>query len=776
MRFRKNTETTISGPVFYDAKGKRWHRVMESLLIMTIVIAAATYWAAPQALAPLWKESLHQGNGFPRQLAHSSELKDIPILGTGDGEVLTRIVRVERDGDTVNLIDPFTGNVLRTAQPGEDEEIGNSKYALDHFGQPADHQLMLTFDDGPSARYTPEILDVLAKEHVPATFFMVGANIAKNLDVFKRVIREGHMVGNHTLFHIDFDKHSDIRNREELIATDRIMRAGANYSSRLFRMPYGDPDKNALAMLQSQQLGYIHVDFDLDTKDWSYPPEADIPVPPLDGKGHVVLMHDGGGDRSSTAILLEKFIQEAKRKGYTFSTIAPLLPEGYVPTHGVAPTTADQTTLRTVQVFWVIPNKMLGWLFWFGVGSLSIMSVLYLTLALANNRRQRKRNWVKTLDHYMPHISVVMAAYNEEKVIRKTLNTLRASNYPQSRLEVVVVNDGSKDGTQKVLDDYARKWPQLKVVHQPNAGKSFAINNGISHARPESKIIVTLDADTLFEPQTIRLLVRHFVKKSHRQDSKPVGAVAGHVKVGNRRNIITAWQSLEYISGICVTRLAEGAMGAIAIVPGACSAWSRRALEQIGGLSEDTLAEDADATLQLHQLGYSVLQENTAVAYTEAPESIRTLAKQRLRWTYGNVQVLWKHRSMLMRPKYGMLGMIALPYALLSLIVPLIFLPSTVIAAVIGLANGNWHSVVLFAVFVMTLHMVISIVAIVVARERAWHLLIVPIYRLIYEPLRAYLLYASLLRILRGTAAKWNKLERLNSAALQSRSKLQVAS
>ncbi|MCA9340159.1 MAG: glycosyltransferase family 2 protein, partial [Candidatus Saccharibacteria bacterium] len=425
------------------------------------------------------------------------------------------------------------------------------------------------------------------------------------------------------------------------------------------------------------------------------------------------------------------------------------------------------TTLRTIQTVWSLPNIMLGWLFWFGMGSLTIMSLLYLTLALANNRQQHKRLWMRIPDNRLPYVSVVIAAYNEEKVIRKTLDTLRASDYPQSKLEVIVVNDGSKDNTREILNGYAREWLQLQVIHQPNTGKSAAINNGIANARTESGIIVTLDADTLFEPQTIHRLVRHFVKNTHQQNPKPVGAVAGHVKVGNRRNLITAWQSLEYISGICVTRLAESSMNAIAIVPGACSAWNRRALEQIGGLSEDTLAEDADATLQLHQLGYGVLQENTAVAYTEAPESIRALAKQRLRWTFGNIQVLWKHRSMLLRPRYGLLGMVSMPYALLSLIIPLMFLPPTVIAATMSVASGNWSSVVLFAAFVMTLHMIMSIVAIVVAHERPWHLWVVPVYRLIYEPLRAYLLYASLMRILKGGAAKWNKLERLNSAALQ---------
>lgn len=596
---------------------------------------------------------------------------------------------------------------------------------------------------------------------------MTGVDIVDNPDLVKRIISEGHAIGNHTLTHIDFDEHSDLRNREELIGNDRLIRAIGDYSTRLFRMPYGDPDNNVLALLQSQQLGYVHIDDDLDSKDWSYAPGEKVPTPQLDGKGYVVLMHDGGGDRTATEHMLEKLIKEAKQMGYTFSTVADMLPQELKPHTYDASFNPDKITLHILQAIWVLPGKLLGWLFWLGVSTLTIMSVLYLTLALYNNRQRNKLRWTRVLDKDMPYVSAVIAAYNEAKVITKTLDALRASDYPQSKLEVIVVNDGSQDETLAIVEDYARKWPQLRVINQPNNGKSSAINNGIANARPESNIIVTLDADTLFMPQTIRLMVRHFVRNSHQKDFTPVGAVAGHIKVGNRRNIITAWQSLEYISGICVTRLAEDAIGAIAIVPGACSAWNRHALEQIGGLSEDTLAEDADATLTLHKHGYRILQDNEAVAYTEAPESIRTLAKQRLRWTFGNIQVLWKHKSMMLRPKYGLLGMVALPYSLLSLLIPLAFLPLMVLAAATSLMSGNWLSIVLFASFVMALHMATSTIAIAVARERAWHLFVVPIYRLIYEPLRAYLLYASLMRILRGTSAKWNKLERLNSASLQ---------
>lgn len=274
---------------------------------------------------------------------------------------------------------------------------------------------------------------------------------------------------------------------------------------------------------------------------------------------------------------------------------------------------------------------------------------------------------------------------------------------------------------------------------------------------------MTLDGDTIFEPQTIKMLARHFCVPRR---GKQVGAVAGHVKVGNRRNLLTAWQSLEYLSGICVTRMAEGLMGAISIVPGACAGWRREALIQAGGYSHDTLAEDADLTLSLHRLGYGIVQENAAVAWTEAPMTVRGLFRQRLRWTYGNIQTLFKHRSMLFNPRYGALGMLTMPYALVSVLVPLIFMPLTVLVAVTSLARGEWQAIAIFSVFVVTTHMIVSIVAVLMVRESLLHLLMVPVYRLIYEPLRAYVVFGSVIKALRGTAVGWYKPERTNSVLL----------
>ncbi len=757
----------ITWPVFYDRTGKRIYYFAATVLVTVFVCAVLPVRAVPMAFDPLWVVPTNGNSDYPRHLLSSVAGQKIPVLGDEDTEVFTRVVRLAREGPQRNLVDPFTNEIYRVATEDDLDRLGGSEYAIDHFGRPADRQLMLTFDDGPDAQFTNRILDILSRNHITATFFVLGSNVIKHPEVFERIVREGHMVGNHTTFHIDFDQHSDFRNRTELIATDRIMRAEADYESRIFRIPNGDPDNNALAVLQSQQLGYLEVDQDVDTLDWKPAAGDELPVPNLDGRGHVVLMHDGGGDRTGSIGLLEKLISEAKKQAYTFSTLEPLLPPQYVPVSDVKKSAADRATYLAMQLVERAPRAILGFLFWLGMGSLTVMSLLYLVLALICQYRQSRVKWPEFADGELPYVSVVLAAYNEEKVILRTLCQLRRSDYPQSRFEVVAVNDGSTDRTLSIMKHYAREWPALRVIDQGNSGKSSALNNGINNASAHSTVIVTLDADTLFRITTIRMLARHFARNT---DGQPVGAVAGHVKVGNRRNVLTAWQSLEYISGICVTRMAERMLNAISIVPGACSAWSRKALQQIGGFCDDTMAEDCDATLCLQRRGYKILQENNAIADTEAPETIRALAKQRKRWTYGNLQALWKHRGMLFRPKYGILGCLSLPYAALSLLVPLLFMPLTFVAAGASLAAGNWHSIAWYAAFVAVLHMVISIAAVAMARERATHLLVVPIYRLIYEPLRAYLLYASTYRALKGTLVQWDKLERKNSVALSDES------
>ena len=740
--------------MFFDPSGKRWYRILATLVVLLALAAGAVSWIVPQALAQPWERPLHQENGYPRELIATGDQENIPLLGDASNP-FSRIGLVEETEAGTVLRSPFSEDVFRVLTDEERELVGDSPYVMERFGELPEKQLMLTFDDGPDATYTGEILDVLSAEGVPATFFSVGTNVVGQPELFRRIVREGHMVGNHTMTHTTaWD--DDLRNREELIGTDRAMRSVGSYATHLFRLPTGDPDNKALPILEAQQLGYLHVDFDYDTHDWEAAPGETVDLPALDGEGHIVLMHDGGGDRTATVAALKELITEAKAQGYTFSTLAPIVPEGYLPAADTEPVLADDATALAVAGLTVAPDVVMTWLFWFGIGSLTLMSALYVVLALIGHRRQTRRAWPELPEDRLPLVSVILPVFNEEPVIARTLAALRASDYPN--LEVIAVDDGSTDRTLAIMREHAASWPALTVITQPNGGKSIASNHGIMAARGE--IVVTLDGDTLFEPQTVRMFARHF----YAQDAKrPVGAVAGHVKVGNRTGLLTMWQSLEYISGICVTRMGEGVAGAISIVPGACAAWRKEALQAAGGYSHDTLAEDADLTMTLQKLGWAVVQENRAVAWTEAPMTVRGLAKQRLRWTYGNLQALWKHAGMLFRPRYGFLGMVALPYTLLATLIPLVFLPLTVLMAGINLAAGNWQPIAAFAAFVLAIHAVICVLAIRMVGESWTHLLVVPVYRIIYEPLRAYLLYASLLQALRGRMIGWYKPERTNS-------------
>lgn len=751
MPKRRLTQRPVSTtqPVFFDQRGRRWTRSLVALAVVLVLIGGFAAWVWRILQTPLWPPAANSGPSYPQSIVYSQT--GVPTIGEG---LFTRIDRVQRDGAQTLLTDPFSNTTFRPATQDELATIGAHEYVAEAFGTVPARTLVLTFDDGPDATYTPALLDILSRNHVPAVFFTIGSNVLHNDELFQRIVREGHQAGNHTFSHIDFDEHGTTRDQQELIAADRVMRTVASYSTRLFRLPYGDEANNLFGILTAQQLGYIHVGFDLDTNDWEHQGNQKVPVPNLDGAGHIVLMHDGGGNRQPTLELVQSLINEARSKGYTFTTLTPILPPAYQPTSHIVSSATDRIAWASLWSIGVLPGKLVYWLTWFGASTLWFMSLASIVLAFVNYARQRRQ---QLPDVDVGLVSVLIAAHNEAPVIAKTIMALQQSTY--RNLEVVVVDDGSTDATLAILRYLASYWPKLRVItQQPNQGKPVALNNGILHTH--GHIIVTLDADTVFTPDTITNLVRHFADPQ-------VGAVAGHIKVGNRHNILTAWQSLEYISGICVTRMAEGLLGAIMIAPGACAAWRKTAVLHAGGWPSDTLAEDCDLTLAVQCLGYKVAQDNDAVAWTEAPMTIASLAKQRLRWTFGNIQVYRKYRHMVLRPRYGWLGMVVMPYALISILVPLVFMPLTYVTAVLSLVAGNWQSIALFAAFVAGVHLAISVVALGMAHERPWHLLVVPLYRLIYEPLRTYLLYASLVKILRGRSFGWYKPNRTNSVALQ---------
>jgi len=341
-------------------------------------------------------------------------------------------------------------------------------------------------------------------------------------------------------------------------------------------------------------------------------------------------------------------------------------------------------------------------------------------------------------------------------VIGRTVERILRSSYPIE--QVLVVDDGSKDHTADIVRELAAADPRVGLVSQDNEGKWKALNRGL--AEVTSEIVVTSDADTVFHPDTIANLARRFATGK----AEDLAAVAGVIRVGNRRrNLLTRWQALEYLTQMAIDRAAQEVLGAILVVPGACAAWRRSAVLAVGGYSHVTLAEDADLTLTLHEAGYRIEQADDAVADTEAPEDVDALLAQRTRWTYGTLQSIFHHRRMLFRPRYGWLGMLILPGYVVSVLLPLVLLPFVTVMAVLTVINQGWKVLAMYFALFMVANIAVAAVAVRLMHERFTHLLMVPIYRIVYAPLQAYLLYSSTAIAVKGVRMGWNKLHRTGS-------------
>jgi peptidoglycan-N-acetylglucosamine deacetylase len=351
-------------------------------------------------------------------------------------------------------------------------------------------------------------------------------------------------------------------------------------------------------------------------------------------------------------------------------------------------------------------------------------------------------------------------------VIGRTIRSLLASDYP--RFEVIVVDDGSPDRTSEVVSEQFGGEPRVRLFTKANGGKAEALNFGLREARGE--IIVALDADTLFPPQTVGALARHFADPR-------VGAVAGNAKVGNRVNLVTRWQALEYVTAQNLDRRAFAALDCITVVPGAVGAWRRALIESAGDFASDTLAEDQDLTLKVRRMGYRIEYEEDAVAWTEAPDTVRGLAKQRFRWSFGTLQCMWKHRDALLR--HGALGFVALPnvwvfqilFPLLSPAMDLMFLWALASAALerlehpAGYAITGLGQVLFYYALFLFVDWLAAAFAFALERKEQWSLLWwLFLQRFCYRQVMYYVVARSALTALSGALVGWGKLERKATA------------
>ena len=738
-------------------------------------VTAAVVYAAPK----MWADPAQNARVVGPPLSSKDTGLNAPEVGAGP---LLRVLRVQEvNGQKVGF-EPFTGERLVTLTGADAARAGSARYVIQKFGYSATaHKtISMTFDDGPDPIVTPALLNVLSANKTPATFFVIGQSAAKYPAIVARMVREGFAVGDHTLTHPDIASEPAWREQVELVATGRALRAITGQQAGFWRMPYQGADEQSQqqtidGLLRAQRLGYTLANYDLDTDDWLIEAKpggrmADIPLPNLSGGGNItMLMHDAGGsNRMWTVEYVKKLIPYAKAHGYTFQTMPQVDPVLAASTHPVTPTAADYATLSVVKVLFVWPNTLVSALFLFAVLMVVLVGFGNAALSWMRYRRRRRIVFPGPADIALP-TSVVLAAFNEEPVIARTLRSILTSDYPI--LEVIVVDDGSTDGTADEVRTVMAQDPRVLLQRQPNTGKAHALNNGVENAKGD--FVVSLDADTIMASNTITNMMRHFALDG----AGRLGAVAGIVRVGNREtNVLTRWQALEYLTQIGVERSAQDALGAISIIPGACAAWRKEAILDAGGYSNITLAEDCDLALTMHHLGWKVTQDDEALAYTEVPETVDDLLAQRTRWTFGTLQAIWKHRGMLFRPRYGALGCFVMPNYVLSVATPVIFLPFLVAMGYLALQQQGPGVLIKYFVLFILAHLVIAAVAVRLMREKYHHLLMVPVYRLVYEPLRAYLLYTSVFLAIKGGRMGWNKLVRTGSldtskitAALQDR-------
>jgi poly-beta-1,6 N-acetyl-D-glucosamine synthase len=727
----------------------RWHRLRNVFTVALLVVVAAISFTIPQVLRAPRLDGV-SGSTAPVVTDHTSVL-------VGDGP-LVRVLRVRGEGGQPVGYDAKTGARVAPLTGQDAVRARGHTEVMQRYGYPktVTRTLSLTFDDGPDPKYTPALLDLLSREHVPVTFFVIGSAAVQHPDLIRREAREGHLVANHTMTHLQLSIAPAWRTQLEVVSTDRSLRALTGKQNPFMRLPYeGDDEQSTTesfdSVLRVQRLGYVVASHDFDSMDWYHakdPASGPIPLPTLDGHNLTVLLHDGGGDRHLTLGYVAGLITFARAHGYTFTTMATSQ-AGLVPAAGtVQPSRWDGLSLAAATVAFAWPVGLLDVLFLLAVsavllgGGFSVLAVI---------RKARRRQWPPVPSGEQLPVSVVLAAFNEEAVIRRTVEMILRSEYPIC--EVLVVDDGSRDATSVIVAQLARADPRVRLLRQPNAGKAMALNRGIAAAKGE--VIVTLDADTVLGASTVGNLVRHFAVDER------LGAVAGVIRVGNRRrNLMTRWQALEYLTQIGVERSAQDLLGAIAIVPGACAAWRKRAILSVGGYSNDTLAEDCDLTLSLHRAGWRITQDDEAIAFTEAPENVDGLLAQRTRWTYGTLQAIYKHRDMLFRRRFGWLGFLVLPNYLLSMVMPIIFLPLTTLMAVLMVQQQGWGVLGLYALIFTAAYVLIAAVAVKLMNESPKHLLMVPVYRMVFEPLRAYLLYTCAYMAVRGVQAGWNKLAR----------------
>ena len=673
------------------------------------------------------------------------------ITDVGDGEIVT--------------VDESRSDGMRNVAVDSDGYL-TAKYTkfpqfptLYHQGAGDEHQVAITFDDGPDPVWTPKILNILKAANIKAAFFLVGVNAEHYPALVRRIVDEGHEIGNHTYYHPNLALCWPEHIRLELNATQLLIETITGRATTLFRPPYAaDTSPSQLSELTplqiAQDLDYLVVLENIDPQDWARP-GADIILQRVKQQrrdGSIILLHDAGGDRSQTVEALPKILDWLHTRGDSVVPLSTLLGttrDGVMPPlQQNGQSFARMVSATGFRIYHGIEEFL--WAFMIVATALVVIRTLIVIWLAYRFRRGPKAVFTEP-------VSVVIAAYNEGKVIASTLRALLHGDY-KGEIEVIVVDDGSRDETAAEVGSVSQVDPRVRLLRQENHGKARALQRGLAAVR--YGIVVFIDADTQCQSDTLPRLLEPFADER-------VGAVSGHAKVGNLRTFIARCQALEYTCGFNLDRRAYNRWNCITVVPGAISAIRKNAIDQAGGLSLQTLAEDTDLTLSLHKNRQRIVYVPGAIAWTEAPETVRTLARQRFRWAYGTLQCLWKHRDMVFNWNYRALGWFSLPSVWFFQIILVAITPMVDLFLLASLPFGAWSAVMPFVITFLSMDVILATLACILEREpvtRAWRIL--PM-RLIYRPMLSYCIWKAILRAIKGAWVSWGKLERTASVPVR---------
>ena len=708
---------------------------------------------------------------------------DVDTEGQGD---ILRVTGLPQSGKRTVEVDTDEPDPRKKLIVDEHMDVYPRTYTIQQYGYHPG-EVAISFDDGPDPRWTPPILDILKQKHVKGTFMLIGDEAAQNVGLMRRIVREGNEIGNHTYTHPDISEISPRQLQVEVNITERLFESKLGIQPLYFRPPYDideepDTDDEAAPVVTIQKQGLTIIGNKIDTDDWNEHPRKtpqEITQAVLEQlktmkvkpqfRGSVILMHDGGGDRSATVAALPVMIDALRAKGYKFVPVSALMGKT---TAQVMPPLKFWQRVRTIPdsiAFSAldIVGNFIVMVFFFGDVLMSARLVIIGIFAIVDRLRKPHR---ELLPGFSPPVAVLIPAYNEEKVIVRTIRSVLNSDYP--KLRVIVVNDGSSDATAEVA---AAAYPQqiaqgrVQVLSKENGGKAAALNYALEHTQEE--IYVGIDADTVIAPDAISKLVCHF-------DDPRIGAIAGNAKVGNRINLWTRWQALEYITSQNFERRAMDLFHVVTVVPGAIGAWRTAAVKAAGGYPLNTVAEDADLTMNLLEQNLRVDYEDRALAFTEAPVNARGLMRQRFRWSFGILQSVWKHRAAFTRNKA--MGLFALPNIFIfQMILPLVspFIDIMFLAGSINYffdryyhpesaSPASFEKLVAYFLAFLIIDFVTSTIAFSLERRHpasrgdAWLLFHIWLQRFAYRQVFSIVLFKTLKRAIDGKPFNWDKLER----------------